>query len=242
MSITEKARWFLNHNIGYDLVRFSGQHNLRAHLSRLLDEYQIDIIIDVGANEGQFGLFLRSIGFKGGVYSFEPVADAYAKLEEVSAKDEQWHTFNFALGSEPGESYINVSNSTSFSSLLTPSDYALDHWENSHVDHKQKIFIKTLSDCYSEGMFPESKRIFLKMDTQGYDLEVFKGADAMLSNVCAILSELSLIAVYNDMPDYKQSLSVFESSGFSVSGMYPITRNKDLSLNEMDCVLVKTGL
>ena len=79
------------------------------------------------------------------------------------------------------------------------------------------------------------------MDTQGYDLEVFKGATQSLSRVQAVLSEISLIAVYNDMPNYKQSLSTFEAAGFSVSGLYPITRNIDLSLNEVDCVLVNTA-
>jgi hypothetical protein len=69
---------------------------------------------------------------------------------------------------------------------------------------------------------------------------VFKGARPILPQIQGVLSELSLIAVYNDMPGYKQSLSTFEEAGFSVSGLYPITRNKDLSLNEVDCVLVNT--
>ena len=239
--IIDGLRSFVNHQIGYDIVHFSGQHNLRSHLYKVIDKYQVDTIIDVGANVGQFGLFLRSIGFDGKIYSFEPVSDAFEELSLNASIDDNWFVFNYALGSESGESIINVSKYTSFSSILNPSDYALGRWENSHVDHKEKIRIRTLDECYAEGVFSDSDSYFLKMDTQGFDLEVFKGSHSVLSKVAGILSELSLIAVYDNMPDYKQSLSTFEDAGFSVSGLYPITRNTDLSLNEVDCVLVKTS-
>lgn len=239
--VINDVRHFVNQKIGYDVVHFSGQHNLRAHLCKVIDTYQIDKIIDVGANEGQFGEFLRSIGFKGGIYSFEPVAAAFEKLSTVSSSDKNWFVYNFALGATSGETFINVSKYTSFSSILSPSDYALGRWSNSHVDHQEKIAIKTLDECCAEGLISESDSVFLKMDTQGYDLEVFKGAHSMLSQVRGILSELSLIAVYDGMPNYMQSLSTFEAAGFAVSGFYPITRNKDLSLNEVDCVLVNTS-
>ena len=233
-------RW-VNVKIGYDVVRFSGQHNLRSHLSKCIEEYKINVVIDVGANEGQFGEFIRNIGFSGKIYSFEPVDTAFQKLKLASAEDKNWLIFNFALGSEETESYINVSEFTSFSSILTLSDYALEHWKNSRVDHQQKILIKKLDQCLLEGLIPTGERILLKMDTQGYDLEVFRGGHSALSDVSVILSELSLIAVYNDMPSYKESLETYEDAGFFVSGFYPITRNKDLSLNEIDCVLVNTA-
>lgn len=235
------VRHFVNRSIGYDVVRFSGQHNLRAHLCKVIDTYQIDKIIDVGANEGQFGEFLRSIGFKGGIYSFEPVAAAFEKLSSSSSSDNNWFVYNCALGATSGDASINVTKGTAFSSLLSPSEYALGHWSESHVDHQERIMIKTLDEWCAEGLISESDSVFLKMDTQGYDLEVFKGAQATLPQVRGILSELSLIAVYDGMPNYMQSLSTFEAAGFSVSGFYPITRNTNLSLNEVDCVLVNTS-
>ncbi len=79
------------------------------------------------------------------------------------------------------------------------------------------------------------------MDTQGFDLEVFRGAQTVLPNVSCMLSELSLIPIYEGMPSYTESLAEYEKSGFGVSGFYPITRNKNLTLNEVDCVLVNTS-
>lgn len=239
--IIDSVRHMVNQNIGYDVVHFSGQHNLRAHLSKLIDVYKINKIIDVGANDGQFGQFLRSIGYEGDIYSFEPVSDAFKMLSLASSSDNKWHVYNIALGSSSGEALINVSKHTVFSSLLSPSDYALGRWSESQVDHQEKISIRTLDEWCTEGNILNSDSVLLKMDTQGFDLEVFKGSKSTLPQVSALLSELSLIAVYDGMPNYMQSLTTYEAAGFSVSGLYPITRNKDLSLNEVDCVLVNTS-
>lgn len=239
--VIDKFRRIVNQNFGYDIVHFEGQHNLRSHLSKVFSRYNIELIIDVGANEGQFGSFIRSIGFKGAIYSFEPVAAPFSILKAVSDSDKNWHVHNYALGAIPGEAFINVTKHTSFSSILSPSEYALGRWENSHVDHQEKIVIKTLDDCCADGLISGSNSVFLKMDTQGFDLEVFKGSQLTLPRVKGILSELSLIAVYDGMPNYIHSLSTYEKAGFSISGLYPITRNKNLSLNEVDCVLVNTA-
>jgi len=96
-----------------------------------------------------------------------------------------------------------------------------------------------LDECVSEGVIDCNDRLLLKMDTQGYDLEVFRGAQSLLPNVSCILSELSLIPIYEGMPSYLDALAEFEGHGFCVSGFYPITRNENLTLNEVDCVLVK---
>ena len=234
-------RFFINRQTDYDVVHFSGQHTLRSHLVSILDEYQIESIIDVGANEGQFALSMRSLGFRGKIYSFEPVDAAYEKLKRVSASDNSWFVFDFALGAESGEALINVSDFSSFSSILDVNKYALDRWKDSEVTHQQGIVVRTLDECASEGVIDRSDRLLLKMDTQGYDLEVFRGAQSVLSNVSCVLSELSLIPIYEGMPSYSEALSVFEGHGFSVSGFYPITRNKNLTLNEVDCVLVNTS-
>ncbi len=233
-------RTFVNRKTGWDLVRFTGQHTLRSHLVRVINEYEVDAIIDVGANEGQFGIQMRSLGFRGKIYSFEPVNAAYKKLVRASRPDKNWLTFNFALGSKSGETLINVSSSSDFSSILEVNDYARERWENSQITHQQTIEVKTLDKLASEGVFESSGNLLLKMDTQGYDLEVFKGAPYLLPRIRCMVSELSLIPIYEDMPSYLDSLSVFESNGFRVSGFYPVTRNKNLTLNEVDCVLVNT--
>lgn len=107
------------------------------------------------------------------------------------------------------------------------------------VEQKQDIVIRTLDECVREGLVGKGRRYFPKMDTQGYGIEVFNGARELLPMVCCILSEISLIPVYESMPNYLESLTLYTSEGYLVSGLYPITRNPDLALVEMDCMLVR---
>ncbi len=77
------------------------------------------------------------------------------------------------------------------------------------------------------------------MDTQGYDLQVFKGGHKFTSHVRSIISEISFQPIYDGMPNYREVLGVYEAQEFAVTGLYPVTRNKNLSIIEMDCVLIK---
>jgi FkbM family methyltransferase len=207
---------------------------------RALRDYEIEAVIDVGANEGGFGETLRAIGFEGDIYSFEPVIDAYNKLKSLAANDSHWKVFNLALGSQPGIASINVSKFSQFSSLLNATKYASEKWDNMAVEHKQEVEVKTLDACIAEGLLPGGRRYLLKMDTQGFDLEVFKGAESVRSEMCCMLSEMSLIPIYEGAQHYLDVLRVYEKAGFSVSGFFPITRNKNLTLNEVDCLMVNT--
>jgi FkbM family methyltransferase len=226
-------RWF-----NLDIVKVSGQYTLGAHVATVLKKYGVDAIIDVGANEGAFGVLMRGLGYRGKIFSFEPVAGPYEVLARQAQGDPDWHVFNFALGAQEGQAQINVSKFSQFSSLLPASGYG-NSWTNMQVEHRQDIVIKTLDGLFNEGVLAGGRNYFLKMDTQGYDVEVFKGAQASLEKVCCMLSELSLIPLYEGMPSYLESLACYNRAGFLASGFYPITRHASLALNEVDCMLVR---
>src|SRR5690606_12259570 len=92
-------------------------------LERLLADLQIDLVIDAGANEGQFGERLRRF-YGGELFSFEPVAEAYEKLAAKSANDKRWRAFQFGLGAAESQSTIHIAGLSVFSSLLPTNDYA----------------------------------------------------------------------------------------------------------------------
>lgn len=66
---------------GFDIIRTKHQHNsFKQHIKQVFHEKKIDCMLDVGANAGQYGKFLRDSGFDGWIVSFEPVkSDAIAK-------------------------------------------------------------------------------------------------------------------------------------------------------------------
>lgn len=239
--VIDRLRGHFNRRFKLDVVRVSGQYTLNAHIATVLKQYGVEAIIDVGANEGGFGALMRNAGFRGPIYSFEPVTSAFEVLAQRASRDDAWHVFDFALGAQAGNAQINVSKFSQFSSILSATSYG-NSWENMKVEHKQDIVIRTLDDCFREGLLGKGVRYFLKMDTQGFDIEVFNGATEFLPRVCCLLSELSLIPLYEGMPTYLQSLARYNGEGFLVSGVYPITRHVNLALNEVDCMLVRPGL
>jgi FkbM family methyltransferase len=220
-------------------ISLGDHYNFEAHLEQIINTYQIDTVIDIGANEGQFGSKIRKLGFEGQICSFEPVKKVYETLEKRTTDDQKWIAYNIALGSEAGQMPINVSESSDFSSILDPNEFGSVRFRGIKVARTEMISVCRLDDFLKKTTDLKGKRILLKIDTQGYDFQVFEGAKGILDNVCAIVSELSLIPIYHGMKDYLEMLGVYQRSGFSVSGIYPVSRNKQtLSLIEVDCVLV----
>jgi FkbM family methyltransferase len=235
--LLQALRRELRRTLKIDIVRPYNTATLTHHLEEVFRVYRIDTIVDVGANEGQFGAMARELGFTGDIHSFEPVKQTYDKLVRTAAHDDRWTTHNLALGRQPDTLSINVSEGSVFSSLLKPNDYGAERFAGIKVQRQEQIEVSTFDRFMQEHIGGE-RRIFLKMDTQGYDLEVFGGAAASLDRICCILSELSLIPIYDGMTDYLETLATYQKHGFSVSGMYSVNRNNDLSLIEVDCVMV----
>lgn len=211
----------------------------RCQLRSIIESMNIDLVIDAGANEGQFGKSIRKF-YSGELHSFEPVSSVYALLSKSASSDPKWHTHQFALGSDESEQDINVANFSVFSSLLEMNKYSGKRFGNQPVSaRKERISIRRLDNVIDNiSSENENRRIFLKMDTQGFDLEVFKGLGNKLQDVYAIQSELSVIPIYNGMPHWTESILAYEKSGFRVAGMFPVTRDS-WSIIEYDCLLVR---
>jgi len=85
-----------------------------------------------------------------------------------------------------------------------------------------------------------NSRVFLKLDTQGYDLEVLKGAAHSLQYIHGLQSEISCKAIYQGMPAHIESLQIIDQLGYEITDIYPLAHDKqDMSLLEFDCVFKK---
>lgn len=211
----------------------------RAQLRSLLERRRVDLVLDVGANEGQFARSLRAI-YAGDIISFEPVSAAFAKLASAAAGHPRWQVHNFALGSEPGEQTIHITNRSVFSSLLKSNEFSAQRFgEEAQQVREERIQIRRL-DSFLEQHVPEvsTRRIFLKMDTQGYDSKVFAGLGRYAQYVFAMHSELSVIPLYEQMTHWTESIVQYEQAGFSVAGMFPVSRD-NRAVVEYDCLLVR---
>ena len=227
---------------GYDITTFpAGSQRIEAHLSLLLPRLKVDCVVDVGANEGQYGRMLRSIGYQGQIVSFEPVPACYQKLADRASQDRKWRTFPCALGDANTCLPIHVTASTDFSSFLRPNEYGASTFGTGpRVEHVEEVPVRRLDGLIAEHPeMAEYRRVFLKMDTQGYDQAVLRGANGCLERIAGLQSELSVRPVYAGAVRYLDALRHFEEAGFELTGMFPINRDRDLMLVELDCVMVR---
>ncbi|MDD2934519.1 MAG: FkbM family methyltransferase [Methylotenera sp.] len=223
--------------LGYELIKKKKDASLKSHLQRILKQYEIDLVLDVGANQGQYGKMLRNLGYKGEIISFEPVRSAYEKLKESTEKDNLWKVFKLGLSDKKGVTQINVFKSSVFSSLLKPNEFGQNSFKKMEQSVTEEIDLDTL-DNFLNANHIKNKRIFLKMDTQGHDLNVFFGTRNSIATIVGIQSEISFQPIYENMPNYHESLKEYEGAGFMATGLYPVSRSASGAIIEMDCVML----
>ena len=211
------------------------------HLQAVFDRYAIELIVDVGAHHGQFARLVRGIGYEGPIVSYEPVPAAFEELARVSADDPAWSVHRLALGRREGPRPINVSKSTDFSSFRRLNAYALDAFPKARVAGEETVAVRRLDTALDEhapdaGAAP----IFLKIDTQGSDLDVLKSASGVLERVAALQTEVPLRPLYEGVAGMPQVLAALAAGGFALSGVFPVSADEELRLIEVDCVAVRT--
>ena len=230
--------------IGYQIHQTSAVETLDLHLLRVFAARAINCVLDVGAHTGGFGKELRSSGYRGHIVSFEPVACNFEGLSRAAGGDPRWRVFPFALGERSGRADINVFGGSTFDSLLAPSESGREAFgEKLAIERTEHIEIRRLDevlDSCLEGI--PTPRLYLKMDTQGYDLAVVEGAGASLARVLALQTEVALQPIYQDMrTTLCNTIPELRKRGFEVTGLFPVTRDHEekLQIIELDCVMVR---
>lgn len=242
MGLLKKSIHSLFNLFGFDVIKTGHfDQSLGSHLLKVFSSRQIDCVLDVGANTGQYGRFLRDIGYAGHIVSFEPVRSVYAELLKNAETDSMWTCFNVALSDMPGEKKINVFSDTQFCSFLEVSDYAKSNWLELKRATTEIVNVTRLDDVFeSIKAKTQCRNYYLKLDTQGFDLNVFRGSLESRKHLRAMQSELALIDVYASKEGAFEGLNEYRAAGFAVSGMFPINIDYNLSVIEYDCVMVKT--
>lgn len=243
LSLKVHVRRFVRKWLGID---FGSRHYFRNYhlaqdLGEIIDRHRVDAILDVGANRGQFRHFLRrSVGYRGLILSFEPVRACVEALRPQVARDRRWFLHEYALGRQDESRTLHVSEDSRCSSFLVAA--ADVHGVPLKHDHDENVPVRRLEPVFAELKEAHGfRRALLKLDTQGCDLEVIAGARSALRECVALLTELSFLPIYDDMPDYATALAELRGTGFDVAGFYPAARDEDLRAIELDCLLVKGG-
>jgi len=197
---------------GYDVVKCKySRHELE--IEQLLKYYGISTVLDVGANVGQYAKYLRIGGYRNKIISFEPLKEAFDKLEKLFENDRNWVGYNIAIGDFDGDSEINVSDNSVSSSLLDIKDSHLKVVPNSVYIKKQKIEVHKLDSLFSTYNISDHKT-FMKIDTQGFEKNVLVGAKNTLQHIDTLQIEMSVQPLYEGEELYFQLSDFLYREGY----------------------------
>ncbi|HQR26666.1 MAG TPA: FkbM family methyltransferase [Nocardioides sp.] len=207
----------------------------------MLDRLAINCVLDVGANVGQYARRLRNGGYQGRIVSFEPVPDFAARLRRRAGKDPAWHVHELALGEAEATAEIHVTPGRTLSSLLPASDFGKKWSSDLREPQSHTIQVRRLDGVLDEAVAGiEHPRIFLKLDTQGFDLPAFRGAGDRLPEILGLQSEVACLPLYEGMPLLEEQLGEYRAAGFDLVGMYPVSRQRfRLGVIEYDALMVR---
>lgn len=228
-----RAQWF-------GLERLLAHHHITEHVAAILRLYQVNCVLDVGANRGQYAKSLRRAGYRGWIHSFEPVPGVFEALAAAAAADPLWKAHRMALGREDGELEMHVVPGT-MSSFLPSTDFGAARYARLQDSVAEKADVRRLDgllDSLLAGI--EDPRPYLKMDTQGFDLEAFVGLGSRCNDFVGMQSEVAMVTIYDGMPRLPESLAAYEQAGFEVTAFYPVSRDMTTArVVEFDCVMVR---
>lgn len=230
----------LLHRFGLDLTDYPKPH--WRQLKRLLDHFGISLVLDVGANTGQYAGYLRAAGYRGRIVSFEPLADAHEALTRRAAGDAAWTVApRLALGAADGEIEINVSNDRDMSSVLPMRAEVLRASPSSRTVAREKVRLTTLDAVFAD-YASDTDRVLLKIDTQGYERQVLEGAERTLPRLTGIQLELSLVPLYEGETTWLVLIDDLARRGFEPRLIIPGYFDRHLMrLLQVDGVFFRAG-
>lgn len=232
-------RSFRQFGFEFSASRRAYKAGLRPDMEGLIDMVRPATVFDVGANKGQFRDFLRlEVDYTGDILSFEPIPELAEALAERAKTDAHWKVFPCALGAEPSTLELNVSDSTDFSSFLKVSRDTQALFPGASSQRTVQVPVQTLAD-FIKGNGPDAP-YFLKLDTQGFDMEVINGGLSVIQDCAAVLCEVSVIPLYEGQPTWREMISHLEAIGFSIVGLYPVNRTRSMQVIEFDCLMINS--
>ena len=201
---------------------------------RNLNDLNIRSVIDVGANVGQFGLDVRRHGFDGLIVSYEPVQKSFGVLSQTIKQHQPWKAFQLGLGSEKSERSINISGNDGLSSsLLQMGSTHLENFPGSATVSQQTISISTIDkELEILGVLPQE--LLLKLDVQGFEAEVLKGASQSLFKIPLCYLEVSITPLYEGEITLLPILNLLSESGHEVIDIFRGLKTKNGQLLQVD--------
>ena len=234
--IVAKSKWILQLMKGklFSFASFEVISNIQKTVPK------IDLILDVGANSGQFTKVASNLYPNAQIETFEPLPDLYAKINKQFEANNNITTHNVALGNEMGSIKFNKNKYGHISSILDISIENKHYPKEKNDLDKIEVAIKTL-DSYAFLSNKSNSISLLKLDVQGYELEVLKGGENTIKDLDYIVIEANLEELYVGQPSFTEINAYLNSKNFEVDGMLDFNLGNNNKYIEID-ILYKNKL
>jgi FkbM family methyltransferase len=215
------------------------------HLRQFLAEFAVDCVFDVGANVGQYASMLRrEAKYQGRIISFEPLVNEFRTLERVSKSDELWDVERIGITASGGMRTFKVMKASQFSSFSDPISGDTDKFASATtILERPSVDTLTLAAVYEKyHRRYEFQRPFLKLDTQGLDVEIVTSNKSILQKFVGFQSELAVKKIYEQSEDFKRAIAIYSDLGFELSALVPNNAGHFPTLIEIDCIMIRRDL
>ncbi len=209
--------------VGIQISRYP-QNEVLWRVAQLLENNGIDLVLDVGANDGGYGSSIRRFGYRGEILSFEPVSGAYERLSRRVGRDPLWTAVRSAVGSEGGTATINIAgNAEASSSILPMLDRHVVAAPDAAYIGEETVSMVRLDESPNVRAAMGGRRAFLKIDVQGYEKQVLDGAKGVLdaNGVVGVQMELSLVPLYESAWTWIDGIEWAQREGMTCVALEP---------------------
>ena len=238
-SILEAVNKFTN-TFNINIRRFPNRDYRR--LIQYINANNIDITLDIGANIGQYANFLFKCKYQGRIISFEPQSDAFEKLNNKimsSNNKNRWQAIRCAMGNQVGTIKINNSKNSVSSSILPILNQHIKAAKDSVYISSEEVNINTVDQYLTEHNIAAEK-VFLKIDTQGFENNVLIGANNSLQKIKVLQLEMATVPLYDGEVVFDDLKKKIESFGFHLSSIESgIADEQTGRLLQVDAIFVK---
>jgi FkbM family methyltransferase len=206
---------------GIDIHRHRPELSEHGRLSKMLRQHDVTLVLDVGANVGQFARAMRAAGYRERLISFEPLSTAHWQLLRSSKGDPKWEVApRVAIGDHEGEIELFVAGNSVSSSALAMLQSHVDAAPDSACVSRERVRVSCLDTMAAQYWDPGDVP-FLKIDTQGYEDRVLNGATNVLETVRGLQLEASLVPLYDGQQLFDVLLERLRGLGFAIWAIWP---------------------
>jgi FkbM family methyltransferase len=225
---------------GILIIRDTPSNTPQKQLSTILKLLKIDVVFDIGANEGQFAREIRQHGYRGKIISFEPLTSARKNLIIFSERDPGWHVHEqSAIGDQDGEIEIHIAGNSVSSSVLPMLESHSSAAVGSAYVGSERVPIFKL-DSVANRYLEKNSNLFIKIDTQGYEWQALDGASKTLKQAQGVLCELSLVPLYHEQRLWRDVVDRLDQKGFILWALQKgFTNQKTGQSLQVDAIFVR---